>query len=85
MRTADGRLSYRQSLTDMFKQTDTRWAPWMGIDANDEQAAHIAALTVLADAHGKGDLDGPAGPRRAGGALHDLVQRLGCRRLSRIA
>ena len=33
----------------MFKQTDTRWAPWMGIDANDEQAAHISALTIIAD------------------------------------
>ena len=34
----------------MFKQTDTRWAPWVGLDANDEQACHIAALTVIAEA-----------------------------------
>ena len=49
LRTADGRESYRKSLAQMFKLTDTRWAPWMGIDANDEQAAHVAALTVIAD------------------------------------
>ena len=50
LRTADGRESYRQSLAQMFKLTDTRWAPWTGIDANDEQAAHITALTVVAEA-----------------------------------
>ena len=49
LRTADGRESYRQSLAQMFKQTDTRWAPWTGVDANDEQAAHISALTIIAD------------------------------------
>jgi polyphosphate kinase 2 (PPK2 family) len=50
LRTADGRDSYRRALAQMFKQTDTRWAPWTGIDASDEQAAQIAALTVLAEA-----------------------------------
>jgi polyphosphate kinase 2 (PPK2 family) len=50
LRTADGRDSYRRALAQMFKQTDTRWAPWTGIDGNDEAAAHIAALTVIADA-----------------------------------
>jgi hypothetical protein len=34
----------------MFKQTDTRWAPWTGIDASDEPSAHISALTVIAEA-----------------------------------
>ncbi len=50
LRTADGRDSYRQALAQMFKQTDTRWAPWAGIDAKDEQGSHIAALTVVAEA-----------------------------------
>ena len=46
----DGRDAYRAALAQMFKLTDTRWAPWVGIDANDEQAALIAALTAIADA-----------------------------------
>lgn len=50
LRTVDGRESYRQALGQMFKATDTRWAPWTGIDANDEPAAQIAALTVIAEA-----------------------------------
>ena len=50
LRTADGRDAYRQALAQVFKQTDTRWAPWVGIDANDEAAARIAALTVIAEA-----------------------------------
>lgn len=35
---------------DMFAQTDTRWAPWTVIDANDARAGRIAGLTALADA-----------------------------------
>ena len=50
LRTADGRDSYRRSLAQALKQTDTRWAPWTGIDAHDEPAAEIAALTIIADA-----------------------------------
>ena len=49
LRTADGRESYRKSVAQMFKLTDTRWAPWMGVDATDEQAANVAALTVIAE------------------------------------
>lgn len=61
LRTADGRESYRQSLAQMFKQTDTRWAPWMGVDANDEPAALVAALTIIAEALEKAiPLDVPA-------------------------
>ena len=33
----------------MFVATDTRWAPWRVIDANDKHAARIAALTILSD------------------------------------
>lgn len=37
------------ALHEMFVATDTRWAPWRVIDANDKQAARIAALTTIAD------------------------------------
>ena len=37
-------------LHDLFAHTDTRWAPWKVIDANDESAGCIAALTAIADA-----------------------------------
>jgi polyphosphate kinase 2 (PPK2 family) len=50
LRTVDGRDAYRYALGQVFKQTDTRWAPWVGIDALDEQATLIAALTTVADA-----------------------------------
>ena len=36
-------------LHDLFKQTDTRWAPWQVIDGNDEIAGSIAALNAIAD------------------------------------
>ena len=36
-------------LHDLFKQTDTRWAPWTIIDGNDEMSGSIAALTAIAD------------------------------------
>ena len=38
-----------QVLHDLFKQTDTRWAPWQVIDGNDETSGTIAALTVITD------------------------------------
>ena len=34
---------------DMFRQTDTRWAPWKIIDDNDPVAGTISALTLVAD------------------------------------
>ena len=36
-------------LHDLFKQTDTRWAPWQVIDGNDETGGSIAALTTIAN------------------------------------
>jgi len=36
-------------LHDLFKQTDTRWAPWQVIDGNDETSGSIAALTAIAE------------------------------------
>ena len=36
-------------LQDFFHHTNTRWAPWTVIDANDEAAGCITALTAIAD------------------------------------
>jgi polyphosphate kinase 2 (PPK2 family) len=36
-------------LHDLFRQTDTRWAPWQLIDGNDQANSCIAALTAIAD------------------------------------
>jgi polyphosphate kinase 2 (PPK2 family) len=68
------RSDYLKALKDMFAQTDTRWAPWTVIDANDKKAARIAALTrvadVLADAL-------PNEPPRPGPALEAMKKALG--------
>jgi polyphosphate kinase 2 (PPK2 family) len=37
-------------LQDFFVHTNTRWAPWTVIDANDATSGCIAALTAIADA-----------------------------------
>jgi len=36
-------------LTELFANTDTRWAPWRVIDGNNETAGRIAALSVISD------------------------------------
>jgi len=51
------------ALNDMFEATDTRWAPWRVIDANDKQASRIAALTFLVEAFEKAI---PAEPPKTG-------------------
>jgi polyphosphate kinase 2 (PPK2 family) len=38
-----------EALTELFANTDTRWAPWRAIDGNDGTAGRIAALSVIAD------------------------------------
>lgn len=43
------RADYIAALDDMFAQTDTRWAPWRIIDANNKKSARIAALNHIAD------------------------------------
>ena len=43
------RADYLKAYHAMFERTDTRWAPWRVIDANDKKAARIAALTYVAD------------------------------------
>ena len=43
------RADYLKAIADMFRHTDTRWAPWTVIDGNNKKAARIAALTAIAD------------------------------------
>ena len=38
------RADYLDALQDMFKQTDTRWAPWKVFDGNNQKSARIAVL-----------------------------------------
>ena len=49
LRTGAARAAYRAALIQVLAQSDTRWAPWSMIDANDSGAAQVAALTAIAD------------------------------------
>ncbi len=44
------RADYLDAINEMFRETDTRWAPWKVIDGNNKKAARIAALSHIADA-----------------------------------
>jgi polyphosphate kinase 2 (PPK2 family) len=44
------RSDYLAALKDMFRETDTRWAPWTVIDGNNKKAARIAVLRAVTDA-----------------------------------
>lgn len=44
------RADYLDAMDDMFRLTDTRWAPWTVIDGNDRKTGRIAALTAIANA-----------------------------------
>ncbi len=44
------RADYLDAMHDMFRLTDTRWAPWTVIDGNNRKAGRIAALTAIAEA-----------------------------------
>mgnify|MGYP001820532382 CR=1 FL=1 len=48
-RNREKREPYLEALKDMFARTDTRWAPWTVVDANNKKAARIAALSHIAD------------------------------------
>jgi len=48
-RAPSARSAYRAALMQMLAQTDTRWAPWSMIDANDSNAAQVAALGAIAE------------------------------------
>ena len=41
---------FEQALADLRKNSDTRWSPWRMIEADDEAAASLAALSAIADA-----------------------------------
>jgi polyphosphate kinase 2 (PPK2 family) len=43
------REDYLKAYHTMFERTDTRWAPWKVIDANDKKASRIAVMTYVAD------------------------------------
>lgn len=49
-RNRNRREDYRTAMADMFKYTDTRWAPWIVIDGNDRKAGRIAAITAIVEA-----------------------------------
>ena len=53
-RNRERRADYAKAYADMFERTDTRWAPWTVIDANNKKAARIAVLTAVADQLEKG-------------------------------
>ncbi len=44
------RDGYSEALNTMFEQTDTRWAPWRVIDANEADSAHLSVLRHICDA-----------------------------------
>lgn len=44
-RNRERRAEYLDALKDMFKRTNTHWAPWTVIDGNNQKAARIAVLT----------------------------------------
>lgn len=43
------RADYIEAMAEMFRLTDTRWAPWRAIDGNNKQAARIAALDYIVE------------------------------------
>jgi polyphosphate kinase 2 (PPK2 family) len=49
LRTLTAREAYLAAWQDTFAHTDTRWAPWHVIDANDQPAACIAALSAIVE------------------------------------
>ena len=46
-RNRDKREAYLDAMAEMFRRTDTRWAPWVAIDGNNKKAARIAALKAI--------------------------------------
>jgi len=70
-----GGLGHRDRITevvhDMFRLTDTRWAPWKVIDGNDMTAGTIAALSAIADMYEKAM---PAEPPALGETVVDFRQ-----------
>ncbi len=66
------RADYLSAMNDMFKQTNTRWAPWTVFDGDNQKAARIAVLEHVIDrmkAHVPQDF--PAIDPAIIGAAHD--------------
>jgi polyphosphate kinase 2 (PPK2 family) len=49
LRGQASREAYLAAWQDIFAHTDTRWAPWHAIDANDAHSARIAALSAIVE------------------------------------
>ena len=49
LRSLAAREGYLAAWQDTFAHTDTRWAPWHVIDANDQHAGRIAALSAIVE------------------------------------
>lgn len=47
-RNREKRDDYLDAMKDMFKRTDTHWAPWTIIDGNNQKAARIKVLAHIA-------------------------------------
>ncbi len=47
-RNREKRGEYMDAYHDMFKETDTRWAPWAVFDGNNKKPARIAVLNHIA-------------------------------------
>lgn len=43
-RNREKREDYLDAMKDMFKRTDTHWAPWTVVDGNNQKSARIAVL-----------------------------------------
>lgn len=50
MHGPEARAAYDEALSQVLSQTDTRWAPWTVIDANDSEAGELAAMAAVAGA-----------------------------------
>lgn len=61
LRGSEARARYRDAAEQMFAQNHTRWSPWTAIDANDHDAATIAALTEIAGVMEKAFPSAPPG------------------------
>lgn len=48
-RNRSHRADYLDALADMFKHTNTRWAPWTVIDGNNRKSARIATITTVVE------------------------------------
>lgn len=50
LRGPEARASYDEALQQLLAQTNTRWAPWTVIDANDSEAGEVAAMSAVSSA-----------------------------------